>query len=43
MLRAARLKLTLRFARVMGVPVAVHQSFFAFGKKALKPSPGSPA
>ena len=42
-MRRFRVRAVVALARLFGVPIAIHQSFFAFGKKAAKPSPGSPA
>ena len=42
-MRALRVRLLFQLAKLLGVPIAVHQSFFAFGKKAVNPSPGRPA
>lgn len=38
MLKRLRLTMVLRFARMAGVPIEVHHSFFAFGKKLRKTS-----
>ena len=39
-MRSLRVEIVLRLARLLGVPVQVGYSFFAFGKKAEKPCPG---
>lgn len=38
MLKSLRLNIVLSFARMAGVPIEVHHSFFAFGKKLCKTS-----